>query len=43
MLHTFIKLKLFKLSLLRALSAGVGITLLAKKIRKIEKMDEANE
>ncbi len=43
MLHTFIKFKLFKLSLLGALSAGVLITLIAKEMCKNEKADEANE
>ena len=43
MLHTFIKFKLFKLSLLGALSAGIIITLIAKEMRKKEKVDEANE
>ena len=43
MIHTFIKFKLFKLSLLGALSAGIMITLLAKEIRKNKKADEANE
>ena len=43
MLHTFIKFKLFKFSLLGALSAGIIITLIAKETRKNEKVDEANE
>ena len=43
MLHTLIKLKLFKLSLLSALSAGIVITLIAKEIRKNKNTDEANE
>ena len=43
MLHTFIKFKLFKLSLLGALSAGIVITLIAKEMRKNEKVDETNE
>ena len=43
MLHTFIKFKILKLSLLSALSAGVVLTLLAKEMRKNKKTDEANE
>ena len=43
MLHTLIKLKLFKLSLLSALSAGIVIALIAKDIRENKKTDEANE
>ena len=42
MLHTFIKYKLLKLSLLGALSAAVVVTLIAKEMRK-NKTDEANE
>ena len=41
MLHTLIKLKLFKLSLLSALSAGIVIALIAKDIRDNKKTDEA--
>ncbi len=43
MLHTFIKFKILKLSVLSALSAGVVLTLLAKEMRKNKKTDEANE
>ena len=43
MIHTFIKFKLLKLSLLGALSAGIAITIIAKEIRKNKKTDEANE
>ena len=37
------KIKLFKLALLGALSAGIIITLIAKEMCKNEKTDEANE
>ena len=43
MLDNFIKIKLFKLSLLGALSAGIIISLIAKEMCKNEKTDEANE
>ena len=43
MLNTFIKFKLFKLSLIGAFSAGIIIALIAKEMGKNEKMDEANE
>ena len=42
MLHTFIKFKILKLSLLSALSAGIVLTLVAKEVRKNKKTDEAN-
>ncbi len=42
MLHTFIKFKILKLSLLSALSAGIVLTLIAKEMRKNKKTDEAN-
>ena len=37
MLHTFIKFKIFKLSLLGALSARLVLTLIAKEMRKNKK------
>ena len=43
MLHNFIKIKLFKLSLIGALSAGIIISLIAKEMCKNKKTDEANE
>ncbi len=43
MVHTFIKFKLFKHSLLGALSARIIITLIAKEMRKNEKVDGTNE
>ena len=43
MLHHFVKIKLFKLSLLGALSAGIIISLIAKEMCKNKKTDEANE
>ena len=43
MLHSYVKSKLLKLSLLGALSTGIIITLIAKEMFKNEKADEANE
>ena len=43
MLHTFIKFKILKLSLLSAFSAGVVLTLIAKEMRKNKKTDIADE
>ena len=43
MLHTLIKFKLLKLSLVGALSAGVIITLIAKEMRENKKVDKANK
>ena len=37
MVHTFIKFKILKLSLLSALSAGIVLTLIAKEMRENKK------
>ena len=42
MVHTFIKFKILKLSLLSALSAGIVLTLIAKEMRENKETDEAN-
>ncbi len=41
MLHTFIKYKLLKLSLLGAFSTVIVLTLIAKEMRKNKKKGEA--
>ena len=43
MLHTLIKFKLFKLSLVGALRAGIIITLIAKEMRENKTVDKANK
>ena len=42
MLHTLIKPKILKLSLLSALSAGIVLAIIAKEMRKNKETDEAN-
>ena len=43
MLHTLIKFKILKLSLLSALSAGIVLTLIAKEMRKKKKTEDIDD
>ena len=43
MIHTLIKLKLFKLTILGTFGAGVVATLIAKEIRKKKKTDDIDD
>ena len=43
MIHTLVKLKLLKLTLLGAFSAGVLATLIAKEIRKKQKTEDIDD
>ena len=43
MIHTLIKLKLLKLTLLGAFGAGVIATLIAKEVRKKKKSENLDE
>ena len=43
MIHTLVKLKLFKLTLLGAFGAGVVATLIAKEMRKKNKTEDIDD
>ena len=43
MIHTLIKLKLLKLTILGAFGAGVVATLIAKKLHKKEKTEDTDD
>ena len=43
MVHTLVKLKLFKFTILSAFGAGVIVTLIAKEIRKKKKKEDIED